>query len=72
MVDAEEVEHGGVQVVHFDFVFDGLVAALVGGAVGEAGFDAAAGEPDGEAEGVVIAAVGPLGEGRAAELAAPR
>ena len=48
------------------------MAELVGRAVGEAGLDAAAGEPDGEAAGVVVAAGAVLfGVGRAAELAAP-
>ncbi len=48
------------------------MAELVGGAEGKAGFDAGAGEPDGEADGVVVSAgaLG-LGIGGAAELAAP-
>ena len=71
VVDAEQVQHRGVQVVNLDLVLDGFVAVIVGGAVDRAAFDAAAGQPDGEAKRVVIAAVGPLGEGRAAELAGP-
>ena len=47
-----------------------LVAELVGGAVGHAPLDAAAGHPEREAEDVVVAA-GPLAHRRAAELAAP-
>ena len=47
VVDAEEVEHGCVEIVDFDFVLDGLVSPVVGGAVGEARFDAAAGHPGG-------------------------
>src|SRR5439155_23101796 len=70
VVDAEQMEHGGVQVVDGDDVFDGVVAELVGGAVGDAGPDAAAGQPDSEALDVVVAAVA-LGHGRTAELAAP-
>ena len=48
------------------------MAELVGGAVGEAGLDAAAGQPHREAAGVVVAAGAVLlGVRRAAELAAP-
>ena len=61
-----------MQVVHVDLVLHGAVAELVGGAEGEAGLDAAAGQPDGEAVGVVVAAGAVLlGVGGAAELAAP-
>jgi len=71
MVHAGQVEHGGVQVVEVDFVLDGEVAVIVGGAVGHAAFDAAAGEPHGEALRVVVAAVVALGDGGTPELAAP-
>ena len=71
VVDAQQVQHGGVQVVNRDAVLDGLEAELVGGAVGQAAFDAAAGHPHGEAVGIVIAAVAALGDRRAAEFAAP-
>ncbi len=72
VIEAQEVEDGGVKVVHVDFVLDGFVAEFIGGAVGEAGFDAAAGEPGGEAEGVVVAAGAIFfGVGGAAKLAAP-
>src|SRR5260221_11991264 len=58
--------------MHVDFVLDGAVTELVGRAEGEAGLDAAAGEPDGEAAGVVIAAGAVLfGVGCAAELTTP-
>src|SRR5690606_16439316 len=55
-----------------DLVLHGLVAELVGGPEGEARLHAAAGEPDGEAVGVVVAAGALLLRGGgAAELAAP-
>src|SRR5438132_8932277 len=57
VVDAEEVEHGSVQVMHLDDIFDGVVAQLIGAAVRDAALDAAAGQPDGEALDVVVAAV---------------
>ncbi len=72
VVDAEQVQDRGLQVVDVDgagrelvfgwrdwvaVVVGDVVAVVVGAAVGEAGLDAAAGEPDGEAAGVVVAAV---------------
>ena len=47
------------------------MAEGVGRAVAGAAADAAAGEPDGEAVGVMVAAVFALGGGRAAEFAGP-
>jgi hypothetical protein len=41
VVDAELVEHRRVQVVNLDDVVDRRVAEVVGGAVGDAGLDAA-------------------------------
>src|SRR6266404_20739 len=70
VIDAQEVEHGGVEVVDACDVLDGVVAQIVGGAELRAALDAAAGDEDGEALDVVIAA-GALGHGRAAEFAAP-
>ena len=49
----------------------GAEAELVGGAVGHAALEAAAGQPDGEAPVVVVAAIAALRCRRAAELAAP-
>ena len=76
VVDAEEVLHRGVQVVHVDRVLDDVVAELVGLTVDMAAFDAAAGHPEAEATRVVVAAVRVLGDlalavSRAAEFAAP-
>ena len=56
VVEAEEVEDGGVEVVDVDFVFDGVKAELVGLAVSDATFDAAAGEPDGVAVWMMVTA----------------
>ena len=71
MVDAHEVEHGRVQVVDLDRVLDGSVSEFVGGAVGPAASNAAAGKPHAEAELVVVASVRSLAERRATELATP-
>jgi len=58
-----------------DFIFDGAEADFAGGAVATASHDSAAGEPCGEAVGVVVAAdalvrVAAVGDGGAAEFAA--
>ena len=57
LVEAELAEDGGVDVGDIVPVFDGVEAQLVGGAVDDAAPDAGAGEPDGEAVRVVVAAV---------------
>ena len=57
VVDAQAVQDRGVQVVDVDGVLDDVVAVVVGLAVGDAGLDAAAGQPDREAARMVVAAV---------------
>ena len=72
VIETELVEDGGMQVMHVDFAIDGHMADVVGEAVGEAGFEAATGDPDGEAERVVVATGAVfLGIRGAAEFAAP-
>ena len=56
VIEAEEVEDGGVEVVDAGGVLGGAEAEVVGGSVDGAAADAAAGEPDGEAVVVVVAA----------------
>lgn len=56
VVEAEEVEDGGVEVVDGDGVFFGFGAKVVRGAVAVAFFDAGSGEETGEGVGVVVAA----------------
>ena len=70
MIEADQMQDGGVQVVDVDFLFHGGAAELVGGAVDDAALDAAAGQPHREALAVVIAALAALRRQRAAELAA--
>ena len=71
VIDAQQMQHRGVQVVDFDLVLDRVVAELIGRPVHDAAPDAAAGHPDREPEGVVIAAVGALGKRGPAEFPAP-
>ena len=70
MVDTQQVEHGGVEVVDVDLVLYGEEAIVVGGAVLDPGFHAAAGEDGGESVGVMVAAVGALGNRGSTEFAA--
>lgn len=70
VIEAELVEDGRVEVMDVDFVFDCVEAEVVGLAVVDTAFDAAAGEPHGEGVGVVIAAIGAaLGHGDTTEFA---
>src|SRR4051812_7764360 len=72
MINAEQVQQRGVQVVNRDLVFDGVKAVFVGRAVHDATFDAAASQPDGKAVGTMVTARrGSLLNGRATEFAGP-
>ena len=71
VIEAEQVQDGRVQVVDVDPALDALAAVVVGGAVAKPRLHAAAGQPDREAAVVVVAAVAPSANGRAAELAGP-
>src|SRR5258708_2888531 len=55
VVEAEEVEDGGVEVVDVDLVLYRAEAEVVGRPVGQAAADAAAGQPGSEAPVVVVA-----------------
>src|SRR5262245_59391432 len=70
MIEAEEVEYSGVDVGDIMAMLGGVETELIGRAVDDASFDAAAGERDGEAVRMMVAAVGSLRSGRAAELCA--
>ena len=71
VIEAQQVQHGGVEVVNVRFSFHHLVTVFVGYAIDSASFDAATGLPDRKTERVVIAAVGALSEWRPAKLASP-
>jgi len=71
VVDAHEVEDGGVEVVDVDTVFDGAATEFIFGAVGEAGFDSATGHPGGEAVVIVVTALGSFGGWGTSELPSP-
>src|SRR5215831_15315143 len=76
MINAQAVEDGRLQVVDVDRIARDVVGEVVGFAMDDAGADAAARQPHGEAARVVIAAVvlareRALAVYGAAELAAP-
>ena len=54
MVDAQLVEDGGVEIANVDWVFDDVVAVLVGLAVLDAALDSSSGHPGAEASWVVV------------------
>ena len=76
VIEAQQVQDRGLQIVDVDFVFHDAEAQFVGLAVMQAGLHAAAGHPHRETIGVVIAAKNVAARGaafaerRAAELAA--
>ena len=57
VVDSELVKNGGVEVVDMDFFFGDVVGKVIGRAVSDARFDAAACCPERETTRVVVAAV---------------
>ena len=76
VVDAEQVQDGGLEVVDVHAAVGDVVAEVVGFAVDVAGPGAAAGHPHGKATGMVVAAVVVVGEpalreAGTAEFAAP-
>jgi len=70
-IDSDKLLHRGVKVVHGNRVLDGLVAELIGRAVGDARFDPTTREPEAESVRLVIAAVVCLDGGEATELSGP-
>ncbi len=60
VIDAQQVQDRGVQVVDAHAVDDGLEAEFVGLAVVDAALDSAAGQPGGEGVRIVVAAGAPL------------
>ena len=69
VIESHEVEDGGVEIVDGLPVLHHPVAVLVGGAVDESLLEATAGQPEAEAEGIVVPAVLALDERRPSELA---
>src|SRR5262249_43117752 len=71
VVDAEEVQHGGMKIVDTHAILDGFVANFVRLSVTAASVDPSACHPGHESLGVMIATAVALGDWHAAKLAAP-
>src|SRR6187551_566138 len=56
MIDSEKVHDGGLKVMHMNLVLHRAETEVVGLAVADAGFDATAGHPDGEAVRMMVTA----------------
>ena len=54
MIKSHQVQHGGMQVMDVDLVFDSLVTEDIGVTVGHAALDAASCKPDCEAVMIVV------------------
>jgi len=73
MVESQQVQNSGVQIVHVHLILYYLEAELVAFSHRHAGLDAAACHPHRERVGMMIAAIAPaLRHRSAAELAAPQ
>ncbi len=66
------MQNRGMQIVNVHFVFDGVVAVLVGGTISMTPLDPAAGHPHREPVGIVVTAIVALGCRCASELASPQ
>src|SRR5512135_2800674 len=71
VVEAKGVQQGGLKIVDGDGVLNGRVTEVVGRAVDVTGLETAAGQPEGEAVAVMVAAVLPLRDRQTSELARP-
>src|SRR5262249_51237249 len=63
VVEAKAVQQGRVEVVYVARLVGDVVPVIVRRPVGQAGLDAAAGQPDREAAGVMVAAIIVGGQG---------
>ena len=70
-IEAELVQHGGVNVGDVVTVFNGMKTDFVGCAVGDAAFDSSACHPNRETVGMMVTTVRMLRSRRSAEFAAP-
>ena len=71
VINTQQVQHGRMQIVYFDLVFDRLVTVFIGSPMHRATSNAAARQPKTEAEWIMVTPVTSLGEGRPAEFARP-
>lgn len=71
VIDAEQVEEGGMEVVDAGAVADGFVADFIRFAMGCSAFDASPGHPGEEPVGIMVASAVALRDGHSPEFPAP-
>src|SRR5579884_1604303 len=73
VVQAEQVQDGGMEVVYVNAVLDGMDAMLIRCPIDKPSLNSASGEPRGERPGMMFAALGiaAIIEWRASELGCP-
>lgn len=71
VIDAEQVEDGGVEVVAVGLALDGLIAPVVAASMASSRANAGTGHPADEGSAVVIPSISALGEGGASKLGGP-
>src|SRR5262245_11036385 len=71
MIDSEQMEHRGVKIMHAHWILNRCIAEFVSCSVDDATFDAPAGQHEGEALDVMVAAVTALRHRGAAKLSTP-
>ena len=71
VIDAKQVQHRGVQVVHLNFVLHRSITEFVGCTVNRSSFDSASGHPDGKAERIVIPTIASLCKRRSTKFPTP-
>src|SRR5256885_10377155 len=57
VIDAEQAEDSRVEIADVDWVFHDVIAKVVGHAVSDSGFGAAAGHPNRKTTGMMVAAI---------------
>src|SRR5206468_2863130 len=77
VIDAEQAQHGRVEIAHMDRVFHDVIAKIVRHAVDNSRLSAAASHPNSKATGMMVAAIVVFGKSAlaihgAAEFAAPQ
>lgn len=58
VIEAHEMEHGGLDIVNVDGILNDVETELIGSTDGLASFDAASGHPDGEGLWMVVTTQG--------------
>ena len=71
VIETEQMQNGGMQVVHMDFVFYRLEAKLVGLSVGHSAFYSSSSEPHRETVMIVISSISIFRRRRSTELTSP-